>query len=48
MVVMVCNPNTWEVEEENSELQGHLPLYRVQVLPGLHKTLSQRKIDKGF
>lgn len=46
MVAKVCHPNTWEVEAEKSEVQGCLPLYRVQVLPRLYKTLSQKEIDR--
>jgi hypothetical protein len=36
MVIHICNPSTWEVEEGGSLIQGHSGLHR--------ETLSQRNM----
>lgn len=42
MVVYTCNLRIWEGETGGSEVPGHPQLHRVQALPGLYETRSQK------
>jgi hypothetical protein len=48
MVAHACNATTWELESEESGVQGHLWLYiNFKVQPGLRETLSQKQKSKN-